>query len=1432
MKKRIFLILVLLFPVYLAQAQDWEQVVKACASDRLSDSYYGNSVAIDGNYAVVGANGDDFDTNGENRKINAGAAYVLHFNGTTWVEVQKLVASDRAAYDYFGCSVAISGDYIMVGANMDDNATSTNLGSVYVFYNNAGVWTETQKIASSDRHEDDFFGSALSLNGDYAIVGVYLQDYNTAGLDSVGNGGAAYIFKNIAGTWTETQKLIASDRSATDYFGFSVDIEGDYAIIGAYAEDEDANGVNTQVEAGSAYIFKNYSDTWIEEQKIVASDRYVEDYFGYSVSISNNYVIVGAYYEDEDELGSETISGAGSVYIYENNEGVWSQVNKVVSSDRNENDRFGYSVSISGDYAVVGAFFEDEDSFDLNHLDFSGSAYVLKNTGGVWQQSRKITALDRQEQDYFGISVAICDTMIIAGAKQQDYDSTGGGIVETEAGAAYLFKLALRDINVWQDETFIVNESTFVMQEVTAGTSSGPIVFRVENEGVTNLNLIGDPKLVISGVDASYFDLDFTMLASTIEPFESSYFTVTFNPDEARDFQAQISIANNDENENPFHFIINAPGGKIPQNIYNFDPIAEKTYGDEPFEVSALASSGLDVVFTSSDPTVAVCSGMNGTTITIIGAGICSIFANQSGTDLFEVAPEISQQLIVNPKPITINVDSKTKIYGDPDPEFTFTCIPDLIFGDLFSGTLTRVLGENAQESYEILQGTLTAGDNYLISYNSGYLTINPKTITVVANSGQNKIYGDANPTAYTYSITAGELVGGDAFSGALIRETGENVGLYSILLGTLSLGTNYNLVYEAADFEIIPRDITITADAGQFKEYGTPDLPLTYSFSEWPLGGNSFTGALSRVSGEDIGFYEINIGTLSLGSNYSIYFVSDVFEITTREVNIVVYENQYKSYGQEDPIFTYWLSGTLVGGDVITGELSREPGEAIGFYEINQGTISAGPNYNLTVIPENFEIRTMMIIAFADPAQTKFYGDPNPSQYTYSYVGTLAPGDHFNGALTRVSGENIGDYQITQGTLSLNSNYNLSFIADYFEITKRPITVSADPGQTKVYGTANPEVYTYTITDGNLVGSDNFSGSIRRYFGEDVGQYSIHQGTLTLSQNYQLTYVSDVFTITEASLTIIADAGHSKIYGDSDPVLTYTTNFQLMPGDSFTGSLSREEGENTGIYEINQGTLSPGPNYTTVFIPANFEIYEKDIVVTADAGQTKVYGDADPELTYTTNTPIASWDSFTGMLARETGENVGFYEIQLGDLALNSNYNIEFISADFEILKATPFITWTNPADIYNNEALSATQLNATASVDGTFTYDPDFGAYLNVGDNQPLNTEFLPEDNVNYNNVIATVYINVLLNVGTLEFSEKDIAIYPNPTNGIVNFDFAGNEVQSIRITDVSGKLIFEKSNILQNETLDLSTNPAGVYFVSIQTNDKVITSKIVLQ
>ena len=318
---------------------DWEQIDKLVTPPGAGGSYFGRSVSISGYYAIVGAHQDD--DNG----TNSGSAYIFFYDGATWTQQAKLLAADGAAYDGFGRSVSISGDYAIVGAYFDDD-NGTNSGSAYIFKRDGTTWSQQAKLIASDGAYNDRFGDSVSISGDYAIIGAH-GDYF----------GSAYIFKRSGTSWSEQAKLTASDGAAYDIFGWSVSISGDYAIIGAHGDDDSGSA------SGSAYIFKRDGTTWTEQAKLTASDGTASDYFGYSVSIRGDYAVVGAYHHED--------GSAGLAYIFKRDGTTWSQQAKLLASDGAAGERFGWSVSISGDYAVVGAPYDDDNG------SRSGSAYMF-----------------------------------------------------------------------------------------------------------------------------------------------------------------------------------------------------------------------------------------------------------------------------------------------------------------------------------------------------------------------------------------------------------------------------------------------------------------------------------------------------------------------------------------------------------------------------------------------------------------------------------------------------------------------------------------------------------------------------------------------------------------------------------------------------------------------------------------------------------------------------------------------------------------------------------------------------------------------------------------------------------------------------------------------------------------------------------------------
>lgn len=366
---------------------------KLLASDAVSDAEFGNALGIDGGRAIIGAH-YDYNLNG----AKAGAAYIFELGtGGNWTEVAKIIGSDTQPYDGFGFSVDVSGDRLIVGVPLK-NTVGTFAGAAYIFERDgSGNWMEAAKLIASNAAAEDRFGWSVAISGDYALVGAIYEDtgHTNAGSvyifqrDSIGNwaeiaqiqpgditsvqqfgysldldgeaaviganlashtggsmAGAAYLFKrNAAGSWSEVSRVVASDAEANDQFGSSVSIDGGHVIIGAPFEGTGGN------EEGAAYIFeRDASGNWIEVAKIKASDAEPIDWFGEAVAINGSRAIVGA--GNEDTGGSNT----GAAYIFERDAaGNWSETAKIQASDHEPGENFGKSVGIGGSFVFVGA---------------------------------------------------------------------------------------------------------------------------------------------------------------------------------------------------------------------------------------------------------------------------------------------------------------------------------------------------------------------------------------------------------------------------------------------------------------------------------------------------------------------------------------------------------------------------------------------------------------------------------------------------------------------------------------------------------------------------------------------------------------------------------------------------------------------------------------------------------------------------------------------------------------------------------------------------------------------------------------------------------------------------------------------------------------------------------------------------------------------
>ena len=308
-----------------------------------------NSVSLDGNRALVGAVLDDDDG------VNSGSAYIFAFDGMTWTLEAKLTAPDGAADDKFGISVSLSGDRALVGAYGDDDDGS-NSGSVYTFSFNGESWMHEAKLTAIDGTSGERFGSSVSLDGHRALIGAI--GGNRDGISP----GAAYVFDFDGTSWLQDSKLTAIDGQQSDWFGGSVSLDGNRALVGAERDDDNGSA------SGSAYVFVFDGEEWMQEAWLTASDGAADDLFGHSVSLSSNRALIGAVGNDAKGFQS------GSAYMFSFDGTSWSQEIKLLADDGEAADQFwqvGQPRRITRDCRSLSDTMPRPDTLD------SGSAYVF-----------------------------------------------------------------------------------------------------------------------------------------------------------------------------------------------------------------------------------------------------------------------------------------------------------------------------------------------------------------------------------------------------------------------------------------------------------------------------------------------------------------------------------------------------------------------------------------------------------------------------------------------------------------------------------------------------------------------------------------------------------------------------------------------------------------------------------------------------------------------------------------------------------------------------------------------------------------------------------------------------------------------------------------------------------------------------------------------
>ena len=377
-------------------AVDWttaSQQQKVQASDAASAGNFGRSVSVSDNTASI---------------LGIEGTYIFTRSGTTWSQQQKIQPSDHSTNKgpWGMYETDLDGETCVIGykGGTETSLSNNNTGTAYVFTRSGTTWSQQQKLFHPNGRQYDYFGENMQLDGDNLIVSAHNEPHNSGG--SYDNAGAVYIWTRSGTTWTQQQRLEASDKAASDIFGSSVAIDGDTCVIGA--QQEDAGGSN----AGAAYVFTRSGTTWSQQQKLVASDAAASDFFGTSVGISGDTLVVGTF-------------NAGAAYVFTRSGTTWSQQQILTGSDATgTSDYFGKNVRIFEDTIMVTA---------TGNTSFSGkgAAYIFTRSGTTWTQVKRLEASDAAQNDY-NDEIDFSGGTVVMGAN-------GSNTTASDAGAGYFF---------------------------------------------------------------------------------------------------------------------------------------------------------------------------------------------------------------------------------------------------------------------------------------------------------------------------------------------------------------------------------------------------------------------------------------------------------------------------------------------------------------------------------------------------------------------------------------------------------------------------------------------------------------------------------------------------------------------------------------------------------------------------------------------------------------------------------------------------------------------------------------------------------------------------------------------------------------------------------------------------------------------------------
>jgi hypothetical protein len=382
--------------------------------------------------------------------------------GVQWAGIEKaeFVASSTSPGSVFGNAVSISGDTAVVGAFLDDLPGAARAGSAGVYMRIGSSWQHDATLLADDVDANDFFGYAVSVSGDTVVIGAPASEGGN-------NTGAAYVFVRNGSEWTQQTRLEAFDGGPGNSFGNSVSIHLDTIVVGAEGDD---------AYAGSAYVFVRSRTLWSFQAKLRGLDTEAGDRLGRSVSVSGDTIVAGA---DSDAHSGHT--SAGSAYVFVRSGASWGEQQKLIADDASFGDIFGASVALEGDTVLIAAPWDDYAPCPSVLCNY-GSVYVFVRAGSTWSQQDRIAAPVGVDNDQFGWSVALDgDTALLGRMRRSDPLDPGSAFVLRREGASWTTVVEIAASNSAPLDRFGtavgISASTMLIGASLHGTTGSAYVF-------------------------------------------------------------------------------------------------------------------------------------------------------------------------------------------------------------------------------------------------------------------------------------------------------------------------------------------------------------------------------------------------------------------------------------------------------------------------------------------------------------------------------------------------------------------------------------------------------------------------------------------------------------------------------------------------------------------------------------------------------------------------------------------------------------------------------------------------------------------------------------------------------------------------------------------------------------------------------------------